>query len=85
MSRNLPIRLSVRLVGDDVPFNNRVGVMFATAPGRTHRVRVSPDATDSDLGAALRQVISRELAARDATVAGQTSDERRAGFRLVDE
>jgi hypothetical protein len=84
VSRNLPIRLSVRLVGDAVPFNNHVGVMFATAPGRTHRLRVSPEATDSDLGAALRQVISRELAARDATVAGQTPGERRAGMRVVD-
>jgi hypothetical protein len=32
-----------------------------TRPGQEHRLTIAPDATDADLGQALRQVIAREL------------------------
>ena len=59
----LPIRLAVRLLSDDgAPWPGMVNVKLADRPGTDHQVTVAPDATDTDLGRALRQVIAHELA-----------------------
>jgi hypothetical protein len=47
---------------DDAPWPGKVHVVLAERPDREHRVAIAPDATDADLGGALRQVIARELA-----------------------
>ena len=59
----VPIRLTVRLLDDDgAPWPGKVHLVFADEAGQEHRVIIAPDATDTDLGQALRQVIARELA-----------------------
>jgi hypothetical protein len=82
----LPIRLSVRLADDDgAPWPAATHVVFADDAGRDHRLTIAPGATDVELGAALRQIVAYELAARDADLAGKSPDERRGDFRVVDD
>jgi len=85
-TRQLPIRLTVRLLDDDDPTPaSPAHVVFAGQAGREHRLAVTPTATDTELGQALRQVIAYELAARDADLAGKSPLERRADMRAVDD
>lgn len=63
MTTNLPIRLTVRLLDDDgAPSPRKVHAVLADEAGQEHRMTIAPTATNADLGAALRQVIARELA-----------------------
>lgn len=52
----------MRLLDDDAPPPGKVHAVFADEAGQEHRLTIAPDATDVDLGQALRQVIARELA-----------------------
>jgi hypothetical protein len=80
-----PILVSVRLLDDDdPPPASPAHVVFRNGTaGREHRLAVAPDATDADLGSALRQVIGYEVGARRVELARQSPDERRAGLRVV--
>ena len=49
----------MRLLDDDGdPWTGKVNVMSADEAGEEHRLTIAPDATDVDLGEALRQVIA---------------------------
>jgi hypothetical protein len=61
----LPIRLTVRVLDDDgAPWPGKVHLVLADRPDTDHRLTVAPDASDADLGRALRRVIAHQLAAR---------------------
>jgi hypothetical protein len=59
VTTNLSIRLSVRLLDDDAPRPGKFHAVSADEASQEHRLAIAPDATDADLGQALRQVIAR--------------------------
>jgi hypothetical protein len=84
VTTTVPIHLTVRLLPDDGgPWPpGKVNIQYGARRGEAHQVSIAPDAGDMDLGSALRAVIARELALRDAE---QGKPPESGGLRVVDE
>jgi hypothetical protein len=55
VTTNPPIQRSVRLFDDDAPRPGKARAVFAHEASQEHRLMIAPEATDADLGQALRQ------------------------------